>query len=294
MIISRRLHVRRLAQFLGLPLLLLVVYDAAVTLLYMQGWHWLSVDELPLSLLGTAIALIVTFRNNAAYDRWWEARGLWGLVVNNSRSFARGLLVFIDDRALTARLVRYQIAYVLALRCALLQQAPWADIGDHVPPALLPKLRASANIPNAIHNAIAQELAAARRRGELDTIGAASLDATLLALANAQGGLERIKRTPLPRQYNHFPQVFVALYCVLLPIGLLHDLGIFTAISAPIIGFMFLALDRIGHDLEDPFRNSLHDVPMQAITRTIEIDLLQTIEAGHAPDAISPVDGVLW
>ena len=294
MIVSRAIDPVRLARFLGLPLLLLVVYGAAITLLHQGGQRWVAVNDLPLSLLGTAIALIVTFRNNAAYDRWWEARGLWGLTVNNSRSFARGVLTFVDDPVLRARLVRLQIAHALALRSALLEQAPWPDIVGHVPGPSLPVLRNSANVPAAIQGVIAQELAAARRRGELDTIAAASLDATLLALANAQGGLERIKRTPLPRQYNQFPKVFVGLYCALLPVGLVGDLGLFTAIVAPTIGFMFLSLDRIGHDLEDPFANSLHDIPMRAITRTIEIDLLQLVGVHDVPKAVAPVDGVLW
>ncbi|MGI4950269.1 MAG: bestrophin family protein [Janthinobacterium lividum] len=294
MITRNRLDLGRLARFLGLPLLLLVAFDLAVTLVYKAGLTRVAVDGLPLPLLGSAIALIVTFRNNAAYDRWWEARGLWGLVVNNSRSLARGLQTFIDDTAIQDRLIRCQIAHALALRCALLVRPPWDDIAPYVPADLLPRLRTATNVPNAIHSAVAQELGALRRAGTLDPIGARALDATLTALANAQGGLERIKRTPMPRQYNQFPQVFVLLYCVLLPIGLLTDLGSFTVLGAATIGFMFLSLDRIGRDLEDPFEGKLHDVPMRAITRTIEIDLLQTIGVETTLEPIKPVDGVLW
>ena len=117
---------------------------------------------------------------------------------------------------------------------------------------------------------------------------------TLSNLANAQGGLERIKKTPLPRQYNQFPQVFVGLYCLLLPIGLVSDLLYLTPIGSTVVGFMFLALDRSGRDLEDPFENTLHDVPMRAITRTIEIDLLQTIGCETILEPIKEHDGVLW
>ena len=84
------------------------------------------------------------------------------------------------------------------------------------------------------------------------------------------------------------------MYCLLLPIGLVQDLGYLTPVGSTVIGFMFLALDRIGRDLEDPFENTLHDVPTAAITRTIEIDLLQTIDDQDLPAPVKVEDGVLW
>lgn len=294
MIIRRRFDIVRLTQHLGPHLGVLLAYDVAVTCLYVFGWQWASLGNLPLPLLGSAIALIVTFRNNAAYDRWWEARGLWGQVVNNSRSFARGLLTLTDDAVLQARLVRCQIAYVLALRCSLLGLPPWDIVAKYLAPGVPGEMRAASNVPTAIQNAMGRDLARARRSGSVDSLGAAALDRTLTDLANAQGGLERIKKTPLPRQYNQFPRVFVGVYCLLLPIGLVHDLEYLTPIGSTVVGFMFLALDRIGRDLEDPFEGTLHDVPLQAIVRTIEIDLLQALDDRNLPEPVGERDGVLW
>ena len=294
MITRNQIDFARLSRHLGLNFLGLLAYDSAVTLLYIFGWRWVSIGELPLPLLGSAIAIIVTFRNNAAYNRWWEARGLWGAIVNNSRSLTRGLLTLTTDTALQRRLVRYQIGYALALRCSLLGLPPWDALAPYVPPDVLPILRSRANVPTAIHNLIGQELAASRGAGNVDNIVLTTLDRTLSELANAQGGLERIKKTPLPRQYDQFPQVFVGLYCLLLPVGLVNDLGYLTPIGSTIIGFMFMALDRIGQDLEDPFENTIHDIPMLAITRTIEIDLLQAIGADSVPAPLSAQEGVLW
>jgi ion channel-forming bestrophin family protein len=294
MITRNRIDLARLSRHLGLNLLALLAYDVAVTLLFIFGWHWVSIGELPLPLLGSAIAIIVTFRNNAAYARWWEARGLWGAVVNNSRSLARGLLTLTTDTVLQTRLIRYQIGYALALRCSLLGLPPWDVLASYVPREMLPVLRASANVPTAIQNLIGSELASSRGAGNVDSVALAALDRTLSDLANAQGGLERIKKTPLPRQYNQFPQIFVIIYCVLLPVGLVNDLGYLTPIGSTIIGFMFLALDRTGQDLEDPFENTIHDIPMMAITRTIEIELLQAIEAETIPAPVSAQEGVLW
>jgi len=294
-IVRRKLDLLRLARIVGPHLAVLLAYDILVTVLYVAlDWRWVSIDDLPLPLLGSAIALVITLRNNAAYDRWWEARSLWGSVVNNSRSFARGLITMTSDRALQATLVRHQIAYALSLRCHLLRKAPWDALDGYLPTATLSRLRSALNVPVAIHVEIARQLATARSRNDIDSMSLAALDVTLSALANAQGGLERIKNTPLPRQYGHFPQVFTRVYCLLLPVGLVHDLTYLTPVGSTVIGFMFLALDRIGRDLEDPFENTLHDIPMQAITRTIEADLLQAIDSEDLPTPVRVQDGVLW
>ena len=121
----------------------------------------------------------------------------------------------------------------------------------------------------------------------------AALHVSLSALASAQGGLERIKNTPLARQYSQFPRIFVRVFCLLLPLGMVHDLGWFTPLGSALVGFMFLALDQVGIDLEDPFEGRLHDVPMQAITRAIEVDLHQMIGHLSEPPAVEVERGVL-
>jgi ion channel-forming bestrophin family protein len=295
MIVPRRIDPFRTLRLLLPILLMLLGYDLVVTVLYVEfHQNWVAADGVPLSLLGTPIALVVTLRNNAAYGRWWEARTLWGAVVNNSRSVARGAGVLIDDAATRTRLVRWQIAYVLALRSHLLKQPPWEALDRYVDADEREALEPHANVPAAIQMRMAGLLAQARRQGSLSEIGAGTLDRTLTDLANAQGGLERIKNTPLPRQYNHAPKVFTRLLCLLLPIGLVHDLGWATPIASTVVGCMFLVLDQIGRSLEDPFENTEYDVPMRAITRTIEIDLLQCSGERDVPKPVTPVDGVLW
>ena len=279
----------RLAQRMWPLLAVLLAYDMAVTILYVRlGWRWVGISDLPLPLLGSAIVLVITLRNNAAYARWWEARGLWGAVGNNSRSLARALVMLVADPARRARLVRMQIAYVLALRTHLLRIAP-EPLSAYLQPETEADSRGAQNVPIAIQIALARELATAG----LETIALNSLDRTLSALADAQGGLDRIKGTPLPAQYNQFPLIFTRVYCVLLPVGLVNDLGYLTPVASTLVGFMFLALDTIGRDLEDPFESTVHDVPMKSLARGIEIDLLHAIGA-EPPPPIRPIDGVLW
>jgi putative membrane protein len=293
-IVDKALHLGLLARFNASVLAVLIAYDILVTVAFWYlHWTFVAVPDMPLPLLGSAIALVVTIRNNAAYGRWWEARTLWGAIVNNSRSLSRGLFALADDPELCRILIRHQIAYVLALRCHLLRLPSDAELERYLPPETAAACRGAANRPLAIQLAIGRELGAARARGVVDPIAATALDRTLGAVADAQGGLERIKNTPLPRQYSLLPLVFIRGYCLLLPLGLVDNLGLATPLGSAILGFMFLALDEIGRDLEDPFENRVHDVPMAAITRTIEIDLLQAIGSTEVPPPLAPRKGIL-
>jgi putative membrane protein len=293
-IVDKALHLGLLARFNALVLAVLIAYDILITVAYSYlHWNFVSVPDMPLPLIGSAIALVVTIRNNAAYGRWWEARTLWGAVVNNSRSLARGLFALADDPALCTSLIRQQIAYVLVLRCHLLRLPSDAELDRYLPPDVAAACRGAANRPLAIQLAIGRQLATARVAGLVDPISATTLDRTLGALADAQGGLERIKNTPLPRQYSLLPLIFIRGYCLLLPLGLVDNLGLATPLGSAILGFMFLVLDEIGRDLEDPFENRVYDIPMAAITRGIEIDLLQAIGSTDIPPPQRPKNGIL-
>ncbi len=113
-------------------------------------------------------------------------------------------------------------------------------------------------------------------------------------LVDAQGGAERIKNTPMPRQYDYLPQVCAHMFCFLLPLVMVSSLGWFTPLGSTLVGFIFLALDKIGRNLEDPFDNTMHDIPLTSITRTIEINLRQMLGETNLPEPLVPVDDILW
>ncbi len=293
MIVARRINPLRILRSVGLPLFGLLAYDLTVTLLYVYfHQRWVAVDNLPLALLGSALAIIVGLRNNTAYGRWWEARTLWGSAVNNSRSLARGALTFLPAQT-ASTLVRLQIAWAHALRGALLKRDVWADVAPFVGAESAARVRRATNLPTAIQGEMGRLLAVPAGEACAASVRAAALDSTLTAIANAQGGLERIKNTPLPRQFEQFPRVFVLAYCLLLPIGLVTDLGIMTPVGSTVIGSAFYLLDQIGRDIEDPFADRMHDIAMGAITRTIEIDLRQMLGEADTPKPLEPVDGIL-
>lgn len=297
MVVVDRFRVTDTLREVWRPLAALFLLDTLVTVAYVGlGWTWIVPAGLPLPLLGTGLAVFLGVRNNTAYARWWEARTLWGAVINGSRSFARSLTLLVlpaEAQALRHALVHHQIAWTHALRCLLRREDPAADIAPFLPPATLARIAAAANPPFAIQREMAELLAAGRRDAWLDSVAAASLNGTLSALTDAQGGLERIRNTPMPQQYAAFSRVFVTAYCLMLPFGIVPDLNVLTPLGSALIGFVFLALDESGRHLEDPFLQSAYDVPMSAITRTVEIDLRQAIGDADIPPPLHPVRGVL-
>jgi ion channel-forming bestrophin family protein len=306
MIVPRKqqVKIRMLLWYVGKPLLILVVYDLSVVVAYkVLHWEWVALPHIPLSLFGSAIGVIVAFRNQSSYARWWEARTLWGALVNNSRSWARQvttLMMPLSDaeagelKTVQRRLVYYQIAYMHALRQHLRGLEPWTELVPLLSERELSELRDEKNVPLAIQQQMGVLLRECQLRGWIDMMHWRALDANLDDLVDAQGGSERIKNTPMPKQYDYFPHLFVQIYCLLLPLALVSDMGWYTPLGSTLVGFIFLALDKIGRDLEDPFENTIYDVPLTAITTTIEINLRQLLGESVLRPAEKPVHGVLW
>ncbi|WP_353177651.1 MULTISPECIES: bestrophin family ion channel [unclassified Salinisphaera] len=286
------------------PLLWMFVWDVLITLLYFaqperyQDFQSSALSRTTLTLFGTGIVLFLGFRSNSAYARWWEGRVLWGLMINASRNITRCALAFIDSadaraRELREAIVTNQVAYVHVLRCQLRgtdRAVPAYRILDAKDAERMLEM---SNAANALLNENARLAGQARAEGYIDTIQQSRLEAVNIDIANAQGGMERIKNTPLPMQYRLFPQMFVRLFCILLPIGIAPYLGIFTPIGSSLVALMFLAALHIGDELVDPFANNAHDLPLEAMCTTIEIDLMESI-GRPAPPAVEPVNGVLW
>jgi putative membrane protein len=295
MIVSATPGYRKIFRDVWKPLSLLFVWDVIVTAAYFLIPF--TAPSLPLPLFGSALALFLGFRSNSAYQRWWEGRMLWGHMINASRSLARMARSYlVNDEAVDLKrtIVLRQIAYVNALRCQLRRQSPDEEVLRFLSRGEADFALARTNVANGIVDGTGRRINIARDRGWLDTIQQASMEGVLVAIANAQGGMERLKNTPLPNQYRFFPIFFTHMLCLLLPIGLVETLGLATPLGSTLAGLMFLAVLAIGDDLVDPFANTAHDVPLSAMCRTIEIDLLEAI-GDESPEPLKPdALGVLW
>jgi ion channel-forming bestrophin family protein len=279
---------------------LLFILDSTIAAGYVfGGLTFLAVPSLPLGTIGSALSIFLAFRTGSAYDRWWEARMLWGSLVNNSRTFARQVMTLMHDgdaderRVLQRRLVVLMICYVHALRCHLRTQRPFAELRQWLEPALIEDLRRHANVPSALLTHMAELVRDAYDRGWLDSFRWTAIDRTIGELTNVQGACERIKNTPMPKQYDYFPRVLVGFFCVLLPFGLVQGLGLLTPVASTGLGLIFITLDRIGREIEAPFETTVQDTPMTNLSRTIEINLRQLL-GERAPKELHPVAGFVY
>jgi len=264
-----------------------------------------TLSALPFTLVGFVLGVFLGFRTNTSYDRFWEGRRLWGQLVNESRTFARQAHVFLSNRepesatpadngtqhSLVERqqqLVRRTVAFVHALRMHLRDGIDWAELGRHLPPAEIEALKAHRNVPIAILQTTGLQLRDAAHAGLLHAYHLPVLDQTLTAMTNIQGGCERIKQTPIPHSYTVLIHSIVALYCFGLPFGLVDTLHNWTPAVVLIVAYAFLGLDAVGDEIEDPFGSDVNDLPLRALSRNIEINLLQAIGEQDLPDPLRP------
>lgn len=288
---------------------LLTVFVISLVVVFFDRHHQallkqITVPDMTVTILGAALSILLVFRTNSAYARWWEARTLWGALVNASRTLARQAVSFTQhsgDGPLAASgqsfartLIYRQIAFVHAIRCALRRQNVLAEIRPFLDDATVSVIEKQANIPTALLHLMGLQIAEAAGTELLNEWRLQRMDSTLTDLSNIFGGCERIKNTPLPRQYDFYPELFIKFYCIVLPVIIVDDVKLFTPVVTLLVSFVFLVLNRIGKNLEDPFEDRPYDVPLTALSRTIEINLRQALGETDLPPAIQPVHGVLW
>ncbi len=277
-IISKYRFLMKTIGYVGWSLFWLLIWDIVVTADFMLFLdRKISLPSLPLTLLASALVVLTSFRNSSAYNRWWEARTLWGAMVNNSRSFARQVLTLVEDdgelNPVKAVLLRRHVAFVKCLSAHLKGESCGDEVQSLITREEYARRHETNNFPNDILNTSAALLAKEYKAGRLDSIRLARLESTMVELSNCQGGMERIANTPLPYPYVAFPRLFISLFCVILPIGLVDTLGWYTPLASTVVGFMLLAIEKIGTDLQSPFKASEHEIQMTKLCENIERNL---------------------
>lgn len=281
MIIKRRYGISILFREIIPPLVILTGWDCVVVILF-QIFHqeWMEQPALPFSLMGSALAIFLGIRNNAAYARWWEGRTLWGSITNNCRSFGREVDSLLGGQP---DVVRAMAAYPYILKSSLSGNKPDEAIAMLLDEETYKFVFSCGNPANALLYRIGKSVQKLVNERSVDGAVHGTVDRILSDLANAQGGLERIRNTPLPIQYSILPNAVTHLFCILLPLSAVQTLGWITPLGSSIIGVLFQMLDRSGRNLQEPFKVSPHSLPMLTISRTIERDLLQPLGMKYHP-----------
>ena len=330
---ARNLSPSFILRFAWKPLLVFFLYASVITLLYeLANFTFLALPFVPISLLGTAVAFYVGFKNNSSYERLWEARKLWGAIVNSSRTFTVYMLDYIqpsksmDFNALKEHkeiIIHRHIAYINALRIQLRTRKMWEEKNDpfssiveekttFINQNLLDeikqflhddeaeKLYNKSNTATHILRKQSEHILHLANQGCVDTYRHVELGRMVSAFYDHQGACERIKTYPFPRQYAFFSELFVWILAIVLPFGLVGELSKYghayvwlTIPMSVLISWIFNVMDIVGDRSENPFENSVNDIPMTAICRTIEIDLREMLDEKDIPGKVYPIKNII-
>jgi putative membrane protein len=245
------------------------------------------------TLLGLALSIFLGFRNNACYERWWDGRRFWGQLIAEARGLARELPTLLpDDPAVARRCAKRIIAFAHALRCQLRGATDDAARG-FLEPEEWERLTRRRSRPDAILRGLADELATLLRSGRLSDLRYQVLSARMQAMTDIQTACERLRSTPTPFTYTLLLHRTAWLFCLLLPFGMVGTLGLATPVLTAILAYAFFGLDALGEELEQPFGDTQNALPLDAMTRAIEIAVGEALNDEVLPAPAKPVRFVL-
>jgi len=317
MILSRNLSWKHIIYYTRFKLIYFIALSISVYVIHeLFDIRSLNIPFNAVATLSTALAIYLGFKNNYAYERWWEARKIWGLIVNYSRSWAREVLTMIipngeneaEFERIQNRLLYRHIAFVNALRVYLREKHDYnetnikeiievrnryGEIKKFISEEEYAETMSKKNPPNHLLKLQGDDLKTAFENGWLSDFRFIKLSETLTEFNNHQGMSERIKNTPLPRPYSFFSRVFVTIHGTLIPFAFIEELGWANIPLSIIINFVFLALDYIGERTEDPFENRMDDTPLSAISVTVEENVKEMFGDIDLPKRPSMEMGVL-
>ena len=272
-----------------------IVWSSIVLMCHIQFEEWIdmSIPMVPISILGGALAIFLGFRNSSAYDRWWEARKIWGGIVNKSRNFGLQVLTYpisdelkADDsvRIWQKQMIYRHIAWLYALKSHLRKETMTKEVMVWLSEEERKQLESKSNIPVQLIKIQGESLRKAHEMNYFEQFRLFEMMHALEDFYDLQGMAERIKNTVFPFYYNYFTRLFLWVFVIFLPFGLVHSMGWVSVPMSVVISFIFGILEKSGSVTEDPFEGRAADTPMQAICRTIEIDLKEMLEDKEVPE----------
>lgn len=246
------------------------------------------ISTIPFTLIGIALSVFMSFRNNACYTRWWEGRQLWGELIISARSFARetSLLPEEDRRALLHGVCGFACGLTARLRGEdeIAAVAPWENSGDDAK---------GPNVTNAVLDRMGRRLLSLMQDGIITPIHYSVLADEMRSFSKVQGACERIATTPVPFAYSLLLHRTALVFCVMLPFALAGSLDWWTLLPVLLTAYTFFGLDALGHELEDPFGVKPNCLPLYALKRTIEREMLSLLGEDDLPAPMQPHKSVL-
>ncbi|MDH4059044.1 MAG: hypothetical protein OEU76_09775 [Cyclobacteriaceae bacterium] len=308
-----------------LPFIIGTLYGLIITGLSYMLDKQLYIPWSPVSVIGIAVAFYLGFKNNSSYDRTWEARKIWGSIVNNSRSFGAAVVSFVQGEkslGIHKELIYRHIAWLTTLRHQLRLSRPWEHVNNRISGLYAPKvsedytdkleaelikyiskeeisaLEKKTNMATQVLAIQSKRLQELKDRGFYEDFRHMEFHHLISNFYEDQGKSERIKNFPFPRQYASTAMWFTVVFSVLVPLGLLDIfrtidgwLFWFSPLFSGLIIWVFFLMEKIGDYSENPFEGTYNDVPITTIAKGIEIDLREMIEDNNIPKPEEIIDG---
>jgi ion channel-forming bestrophin family protein len=257
-----------------------------------------NLPSLPSTVVGAALGIFASFRVNAAYARWWEGRVLWGRLVNASRTLSSQVMAYLEDAAVARTVITRHALYVHVLRCQLRDDDPFAD--EHVKRIALKlgiteEQQAELKKQTSMCHALADMNLRALAKSGVEPLRLQAMDQSIAALVDAQGGCERIKRTPMPRGYGFFVQRLTLIFSALFPFTIVGEVGWVAIPLNLVVCIGFTLISETGRVLEDPFSHFWNSLPITNISLNIERNVRQRLGDTDLPAATTPdAQGILY
>ena len=282
MLLNKKISVWYFISEIKSQILFIGIFAVAVGLLDMLPWF--RKISLPLNipaLLGTAVSLLLAFRTSQSYERWWEARTVWGAIVNDSRTFVRLVIQCMPsgEEKRIRELAERQIIWTYALGESL-RKLPFSEkVQQYLDENKIDAL----NIPNALLDAHSKQLKEISASKGLTDFQQMQLNEILTRLCDSMGKCERLKNTVFPRSYSVLVHILIYVFAVLLPFGLDDSQLVIEMMITFLIPMVFIAIEKTSIIMQDPFENRPVDTPMTSLAQTIEINIRQMIGEQNVP-----------
>lgn len=282
MLLNRKISILYFVNNIKWQILFVITFALAVGFLHLRPeFKGIDIPLNILTLLGTIVTILLAFRTSQSYERWWEARTIWGAIVNDSRTLTRTVLQFLPENESVEKkkFAERQIIFVNALG-ETLRKVP-----------LSPKVEAyvkfhninAVNLPNALLDEHSHQIGQLKTEAKISDFQQLQLNDIVSRLCDSMGKCERIKNTVFPRSYSLILHILIYAFTAILPFSLNHNQFVTVIAISIIIPLLFIAVEKTAIIMQDPFENSPVDTPMTSIAQTIEINILQMMGEKDVP-----------
>ena len=227
------------------------------------------------SLVGFVLSLLLVFRTNTAYDRWWEGRKKWGEMVNNSRNLAIKISALTDDPEIRAYFKRMISNYVFAMKEHLREGVKLEELD--LTEEEKKELSLFDHKPNYIAQKMYTKLHAMKRSGKLTEENYIVIDVNLKTFSDIIGACERIKNTPIPYSYSMFLKKFIFIYVTTLPLAFVNTFGYYSSLVSIFVFYVLVSMEILAEEIEDPFGKDDNDLPTDDLCQKIKANVSEVL-----------------